>query len=209
MDCLPLFFSQEQVVFISVDEGDVGIRTLLQLGVDSLPTFQVAVPSPDQDKRQLVSLKTPHQLRSMVRRVGEMTGFEPCDTLEFSRASLLATCPAITLIPEKGHSSADGVSAALRDPDAAERASRCLQLLDEEEPPPARDRPDALALVAAAFLTVRFGFWAVGRARRRGGGEDHEAEAGAPQPPPQPADAAAGGAAPQEDGAGHNGAPAG
>eukprot|EP00192_Tetraselmis_astigmatica_P017426 CAMPEP_0117683330 /NCGR_PEP_ID=MMETSP0804-20121206/20317_1 /TAXON_ID=1074897 /ORGANISM="Tetraselmis astigmatica, Strain CCMP880" /LENGTH=143 /DNA_ID=CAMNT_0005493865 /DNA_START=260 /DNA_END=689 /DNA_ORIENTATION=+ len=77
LECLPQHFPSSQIQFFSIDESDVGLRTVIQLGVDSFPMLQVVQPHPLREFGHSVALSGPRQLQHIVDRVAKITGVAP------------------------------------------------------------------------------------------------------------------------------------
>jgi len=162
VECLPQHFPSSQIQFFSIDESDVGLRTVIQLGVDSFPMLQVVQPHPLREFGHSVALSGPRQLQHIVDRVAKITGVAPCTMQDYNQLAAKATCPVLkitagtrspecTLAENRTYSKSWGVS----DWDSA---VQCERLLREDEAQPVLQHQDVLGWISLAFVVVRFAY---------------------------------------------------
>lgn len=97
MECLPLHFPSSKLQFFAVDESDVGLRTLIQLGIDAFPVLQVVQPHKTRDWGQTMAVQGPRQLGHIIDKITKITGVEHCTREAFCKHYAVATCPPRTL----------------------------------------------------------------------------------------------------------------
>lgn len=98
--CLPQFFVGEHLQFFAVRESDVGLRTLIQLGVDAFPTLRVVQASGS------APVPGPRTLPALIANVAAATSVAPCNgPLDAPQGTANATCLPVPIRPAPGEPS--------------------------------------------------------------------------------------------------------